>query len=233
MTAPAGYGKTTLLAELADSTPRTVWYTLSSSDHDPVVFLSHLIAGLRPFLPALAAVSTDAYHHSGRPSPAALESLTAAIVNAVYTSGRLVHVVLDDLHLVAEERAVSRTINWLVQHAPRQLHFILSSRSAPRLPALPRLSAGGDVLNISDEDLRFTQDEIQLLLAAQGLDLSPQELVSVEEETEGWVLGVQLVTQYLSNGGDVEAFRAGLSQLGLGYSSNLRRRCCCASREPA
>jgi len=211
VTAPAGYGKTTMLAELADSTPRTVWYTLSSSDHDPVVFLSHLIAGLRPFLPALAAVSTDAYHHSGRPSPAALESLTAAIVNAVYTSGRLVHVVLDDFHLVAEERTVSRTINWLVQHAPRQLHFILSSRSTPRLPALPRLSAGGDVLNISDEDLRFTQDETQLLLAAQGLDLSPQKLVSVEEETEGWVLGLQLVTQYLSNGGDVEAFRAGLS----------------------
>lgn len=194
VSAPAGYGKTTLLAELsralAQSGTIICWYALDSSDNDPNLFGSYLVAGLGEALQietALAPVARQLRSSSG----ITMEKIFPNIINAVISKGQECLLVLDDYHLITSP-AVHSALTFLLDHLPENMRVIVGSRSDPPLP-LARLRARGQLAEIRVADLRFTSDEAaEFLTDTMGLGLPSEAIAEIEARTEGWVTGLQL-----------------------------------------
>ena len=199
--APAGWGKTTLIADWLHHDGRNAgWVSLDQGDDDVMRFWRYLLLAARKTddttgtaaLRRLDAVSADVERDV---LPVFLNELTAA-------RGEVV-VVLDDYHLVSS-RSVHRSVAELLDHAPPQLHLVLSSRTDPPLP-LSRLRVGGDLLELRAEHLRFTDDEAaDLLNRASGPALSGQDVQRLVARTEGWAAGLQLAALRLADRADRE-----------------------------
>lgn len=202
--AAAGYGKTTMLGELAAGSQPLLWYTLSSADSDPVLFLAHLIEGARSLSGGARGYSRLSLDISGR----SVEQMQAALVELLVRQDAGTTIVIEDVHAVNEDQQLVRVLDWLLRHAPRNVRFVLSSRLRPRLPFLPKLRASKQLLSIDEQVLRFTSVEVKAFMQSRGIFLSDDEVRSLTDQTEGWVLGLQLAEQFLSSGGAVADFRA-------------------------
>ena len=155
--APAGYGKTVLLAEWTRGGARSVgWLSLDAGDNDPVRFWRHALVALEPVRPA---ISERVGPLAGPPAPPTFEPLVTALINDVVADPAADEglLVLDDYHLIGSE-AVHDSIGFLLEHRPPQLHLVLASRSDPPLP-LARLRARGELAEVRAADLRFTVGE--------------------------------------------------------------------------
>ncbi len=206
--APAGYGKTTLLVEWAQSLLKkgvaVAWYALDPSDDDPLPFSSYLIAS---FLQALGPITElTQIAQLVRSSPEIeLQRILPAVINAVLSSGRECVLILDDYHLISAP-PIHSAMAFLLEHLPENLRIAIGSRSDPPLP-LARLRARGQLLEIRAASLRFTTDETtQFLNEVMRLELSPKGVTALEERTEGWVAGLQLAALSLSGRADKERF---------------------------
>ena len=219
LSAPAGFGKTTLLSEWianlrvarADSRgtaarspnedqkpdlqQRVAWVSLDEGDNDPVRFWSYVIAALARLQPGLGK-DARALLHSPQPPPS--EAVLTALINelavlrppAGLPRGSYV-LVLDDYHTI-EARPIHHGMAFLLEYLPAQMRVVVSSRADPPLP-LPRLRAEGQLLELRVEDLRFTSDEAAAFLnQVMGLDLSAADVAALEARTEGWIAGLQL-----------------------------------------
>ena len=192
ISAPAGFGKTTLLSEWRmihrGSEFPLAWVSLEEADNDPSRFLSYLIAALH----AIEADTGEAIRNSLRsPQPPRIESVITAPINEIAAIPKDFALVLDDYHVIANE-ALHYTISSLVDHLPPQAHLIIASRVDPPLP-LASLRARGQMVEIRADDLRFTPEESAAFLrGAMGLDLPGESIVALEERTEGWIVGPQL-----------------------------------------
>lgn len=208
--APAGYGKTTLLAEWAGSLQRNgvaaAWYALDTSDDDPIPFGSYLIASLIQALGPISELAQTA--RLLRSSPQVdLQRILPAVINAVISSDRDCVLILDDYHLISAP-AIHSAIAYLLEHLPENLCIAIGSRSNPPLP-LARLRARGKLLEIRTAHLRFAAGETaQFLNEVMRLDLSPEGVATLEERTEGWVAGLQLAALSLAGRADKERFIA-------------------------
>ncbi|HEX6300468.1 MAG TPA: LuxR C-terminal-related transcriptional regulator [Acidimicrobiia bacterium] len=209
LSAPAGFGKTSLLAEWARDSDRPVaWLSLDSGDNDPVRFWRHVAASLDRAIPG----STGS---AGDPSPAtppALEEWLTGLINAVTAQQHPVVVVLDDYHLV-EARSVNASMLFLLDHLPPGLRVVLTTRSDPTLP-LARFRVRGQLAELRANDLRFTSDEAQALLdVAVGPDVvMPEGAAAIlNSRTEGWAAGLQLAGLSLQTASDVEGLIASFS----------------------
>jgi LuxR family maltose regulon positive regulatory protein len=203
VSAPVGYGKTTLVAEwAAGSVPPVGWFTLDVGDNDPLSFLSYLVAALR------SPSSTSG--HVRQPFPArdvegSGERVLDAAINEVTEMAQDRILVLDDYHQVRNER-VTQLLAYLIDHQPRNLHLVLVTRVDPAL-RLGRLRARGELLEVRAHDLRFTEDEAaEFLTRAMGLHLDPCSIHKLTQRTEGWIGGLQLAALSLQGRDDVEAF---------------------------
>ncbi|MCU0521823.1 MAG: LuxR C-terminal-related transcriptional regulator [Anaerolineae bacterium] len=187
--APAGYGKTTLLAQWVRRCQVPVgWVTLDSSDSDLSQFMRYFQAALRSVDPEVGRTTTEAFQAL---RPASGAGIWAPLVNAIAASGRPFVVVLDDYHEVVEP-AVHQAVEYLVEHIPGTLHLIIASRADPPL-ALARLRARGHLTELRLHDLRFTAEEIADFLSnVMGLDLSVQDVAALEARTEGWIASLQM-----------------------------------------
>jgi len=189
LTAPAGYGKTTLLGEwAAQRTPRVAWLSLDRGDNDQRRFLGHVIAAIQRLHP-----------HVGRAILANLQSPDFADAVSILTS--LLHeiaaleepftLVLDDFHCI-EQREVHEALAFLVEHLPETIHLVISSRTDPPV-ALPRMRVRQQMQEITASDLRFSSEEAeQFFRDVMNLELSHSEVVTLHSRTEGWVAGLQL-----------------------------------------
>lgn len=202
--APAGYGKTTLLTEWAQSLMKKgtaiAWYALDPSDDDPIPFMSYLVTG---FIQALGPIpELIQITQLLRSSPEMdLQRILPIVINAITLSGRDCMLFLDDYHLIGAP-AIHSAIAYILEHLPENLHIAIGSRADPPLP-LARLRARGQLLEIRTDGLRFGVDETaQFLNEIMQLELSPAEITALEERTEGWVAGLQLVALSLSGGAD-------------------------------
>jgi LuxR family maltose regulon positive regulatory protein len=194
LSAPAGFGKTTLLAMwchtlAAQRGTAVAWLALEESDNDPARFLAYLAR-------ALAQALTPERLDGVAPSPiepiaGTTETVLIQLVNAIATSSRDLVLVLDDYHLISAP-AVHTAVNFLLEHLPNQACLAIGSRSDPPLP-LARLRAREQLVELRASDLRFTPDEIQAFLAASNLALTPSDLHAIGAYVEGWPAGVQLV----------------------------------------
>ena len=209
LSAPAGYGKTTLLCQLGDPSTaarlsiipkdrdsmlwrRMAWLTLDEGDNDPVLFLHYLLAALRTVVPdcgnAAGAVLSE-FVGSG----VQVQQVIAALVNDLLESEPAPFVlVLDDLHRIAEA-AVFALLDYLLTHLPPPMHIVIATRADPPL-SLARLRARGQLAELRLADLRFTDDETaRFLNGALGLELSPADLETLYRCTEGWAAGLRLL----------------------------------------
>jgi LuxR family transcriptional regulator, maltose regulon positive regulatory protein len=210
ISAPAGFGKTTLLSEwrmlhLGGEYPLT-WVSLEEADNDPTRFLSYLIAALQ----VIEANVGEAVLASLRsPQPPPTESVLTALINDIASIPEDFALVLDDYHLIAHE-AVHGAVTFLLDHLPPQAHLVISSRADPPLP-LARLRARGQMTEIHADDLRFTPEEtVAFLRGSMGLDLPEGSVAALEERTEGWIAGLQLAALSMRGREDISGFIATL-----------------------
>jgi ATP/maltotriose-dependent transcriptional regulator MalT len=207
MSAPAGYGKTTLLAhwqQVEEADLSFAWVSLDEQDNDPVRLWRHIAEALHLAAPpedfgadVLAGMSV-----TGR---RLIETSLPLIINRLAELPREVVLVLDDYQFVTEEDS-HETVNFFVEHLPANAHLVLSSRTDPPLP-LGRLRARGEMNEIRTEQLAFTEDEADYLLNEKmGLDLGPDDLSVLLERTEGWPAGIYLASLTLRMREDKHAF---------------------------
>jgi len=206
VSAPAGFGKTTLLAQwLAESDMPVAWLSLEAGDNEPVRFLSYLIAALQTLDPHLGAVALTLLQ---MPHPAAAETVLTLLTNDVASHGRDggdFALVLDDYHVI-DAKPIDDAITYLVDHLPPHMHLVIATREDPPLP-LARLRVGGHLTEVRAVDLRFTPSEAaEFLNQGMGLNLEAQDIARLSTRTEGWIAGLQLAAISLQGQQDATGF---------------------------
>lgn len=200
---PAGFGKSSLLADWVRSDGRPVgWLSLDAGDNDPVRFWRHVAAALDGVRPGIA---DRAGAHLTAASSACLDGAVTTLVNELSGSVDEVALVVDDYHLI-EAPEVHRSLQFLLDHLPPALHLVVASRSDPPLP-LARLRARGQLTELRAGDLRFTHGETaELLRRTAGRELPAAVVAALGERTEGWAAGLQLAALSLQGRRDVTRF---------------------------
>jgi LuxR family maltose regulon positive regulatory protein len=196
ISAPAGFGKTTLLSTwLAECQCPVAWVTLDAGDNDPVRFLSYVIAALQSVSPGIGEAAQVLLHSPQLPP---LEPVLAVLINELCTQRDLGDpnsypclLVLDDYHVI-DAPAVHNAVAFLVDSLPPYVNVVITTRADPPLP-ISRWRSRGHLVEVRHHNLRFTADETALLLnEVMGLNLSTEEITLLEARTEGWIAGLQL-----------------------------------------
>jgi LuxR family maltose regulon positive regulatory protein len=189
ISAPAGFGKSTLLSEWTLGLGRPVaWLSLDDGDNDPTRFLTYLVAALRTIAPTIGEGTLGALQSSQLPPT---EGLLVALLNELTTISDPFVLVLDDYH-VLDAKPVDQALSFLIDHLPPHMHLVIVTREDPHLP-LARLRARAQLTEVRASDLRFTPSEAAAFLnQAMGLTLSAEDIAALERRTEGWIAGLQL-----------------------------------------
>jgi LuxR family maltose regulon positive regulatory protein len=214
VSAPAGFGKTTLLAEwLAAGSarptnePSAAWLSLDQGDNDPATFWTYVIAALQTVAPGVGA---DTLTLLQEPQPPPIESVLTTLLNDLDAIASDILLVLDDYHVI-DARDVQDGMAFLLDHLPPQLHLVIASRADPALP-LARLRARDELVEVRAAELRFTPDEAATYLnEMMGLVLTAQDVAALEGRTEGWIAALQLAALSIQGRDDVAAFIAGFA----------------------
>jgi LuxR family maltose regulon positive regulatory protein len=204
--APAGFGKTTLLAGwLAEATGVerwAGWVSLDASENEPALFWAYVIRALQQGHPA---VGTHALALLQSPQPPPIESVLTALINEIDAIDADCLLVLDDYHVI-EAAAVHGAVAFLLDHLPPRMHLVLASRAEPPLP-LARLRARGELTELRAADMRFTLDEASAYLnQVMALGLSAVDTATLERRTEGWIAGLKLAALSMQGRADVRGF---------------------------
>jgi LuxR family transcriptional regulator, maltose regulon positive regulatory protein len=205
---PAGFGKTSLLADWARRSQEPVaWLSLDEADNDPTRFWRYVAAALDG---AGTGLGERLAPLLGGPQPVAPEVVVTALVNTLAAHPDQVALVLDDYHLI-DAPPVHQSLALLLERPPPQLRLVVASRADPPLP-LARLRARGQLVELREGDLRFTLQETAALLGeATGLQLPAASLAALEARTEGWAAGLQLAGLSLRGQADPAGFVATFS----------------------
>ncbi|HEU4494465.1 MAG TPA: hypothetical protein VFR69_09750, partial [Rubrobacteraceae bacterium] len=212
ISAPAGFGKTTLLVEWLkgseDGDQSVAWVSLDEGDNDPVRFLSYLVAALGRTVGEGFGESVLATLRS--PEPPRMEAVLGALINEFADLPGEVAVILDDYHAIDSE-GVHTIVSFLLEHLAPNVHLVISSRIDPPLP-LSRLRARNQMMELDAADLTFTPEEAASFLnTVMRLDLSAEDVAMLEERTEGWIAGLQLAALSMRDRQDVSAFISAFS----------------------
>jgi LuxR family maltose regulon positive regulatory protein len=210
VSAPAGFGKTTLLTEwlaAAAADGRSVgWLSLDERDNDPASFWTYLVAGLQTAAPGVGAGALALLRSARSP----VDAVLATLLNALHAVPDDVVLVLDDYHVI-EAHDVQEGMAFLLEHLPPQIHLVIAGRADPALP-LARLRGRGELVEVRAADLRFTPDEaVAYLNGVMGLLLTARDVAALEERTEGWIAALQLAALSLQGRDDAAAFIAGFA----------------------
>ncbi len=221
ISAPAGFGKTTLLAEwqhalALTSIPssigrgepgaraRVAWLSLDEGDNDSVRFWRYVVAALQTIDASFGQVAQAALESSQPPPP---EPLVTALINDVAAFSSPIILVLDDYHAI-EAESIHTGLDFLLDHLPSQLHLVITSRADPPL-SLARRRARRELTEIRTADLRFTtQEAAEFLNTYMGLGLSAEDVTALESRTEGWIVGLHLAALSLQGRTDKHDFVA-------------------------
>lgn len=219
ISAPAGFGKTTLVSEwvAACGLPVT-WLSLDEADSDPTRFLTYLIAALRTVAPGIGEGLMPLLQSPQAPP---VEATLTALLNEITSVPTDFLLVLDDYHVIdnkatvsgdrgsnseaAGSRGVDYAVAFLIEHLPPQMHLAIATREDPPLP-MARLRARDQLTELRAADLRFTPSEAASFLNAMGLDLSEEEINALDTRTEGWIAGLQLAAISLQGHNDTGGF---------------------------
>lgn len=203
ISAPAGFGKTTLVGEWAAGCGRPVaWLSLDEADNDPTRFLTYLVSALQTSMPNIGEGVLDALQ---APQPPPTESILTSLLNEISTVPDKFILVLDDYHLV-DARPVDYAITFLLEHLPPQMHVAITTREDPNLQ-LARFRVRNQLTELRAADLRFTPSEAaEFLNQVMGLNLTTEDVSALESRTEGWIAGLQLAALSMKGQQDVHGF---------------------------
>jgi LuxR family maltose regulon positive regulatory protein len=206
VSAPAGFGKTTMLVEWLEERSgderSLVWVSLDDSDNDPASFLAYLVTALQDFEEGIGEGIMASLRSPDLPP---IETLVGALINELAGAEGEVTVVLDDYHLI-NSGPVQEAVLFFLEHLPENVRLVIATRTEPPLP-LPKLRASDQVTEIRAADLRFTSDEAAAFLKdVMGLSLSAGDVAALEEITEGWVAALQLAALSMQDREDVSGF---------------------------
>ena len=226
--APAGFGKTTLLADWltklrienaelrkrgqTDNTSfsnfnsqfKVAWLALDARDSDPAVFLRYLVAALQLLAPAVGTTTLTLLQSPQPPQP---ETLLTVLINDLDTLPQHSILVLDDYHTL-KSPAIQQAVSFLIDHLPPALHLVIATREDPPLP-LARLRACRQIAELRAEQLRFTAEEAATFLTElMGLPLTTADIAALETRTEGWIAGLQLAALAMQDRADYTGFMA-------------------------
>jgi LuxR family transcriptional regulator, maltose regulon positive regulatory protein len=203
ISAPAGFGKTTLVSEWVAMCERPVaWLSLDEGDNNPIRFLTYLVAALQTIAPKMGAGVLAALQ---APQPPPTESLLTALLNEITTVQDHFVLILDDYHVI-DSRPVGDALTFLLEHLPPQMHLVIASREDPHLP-LARLRARDQLTELRAADLRFTSAEAaEFLNRVMGLSLPADDISALDTRTEGWIAGLQLAALSMQGRSDTASF---------------------------
>jgi LuxR family maltose regulon positive regulatory protein len=207
VSAPAGFGKTTLISEWARQKQpevRTAWVSLDEGDNDPVRFWDYFIAALKTLRPDFGNKILQWLHSSQPPSH---EPLLNLLINEISSMPVDFVAVLDDYHLI-DTQQIHNGITYLLEHMPARMHLVIASRTDPPLP-LARFRGKGTMLAIGTDDFRFSlEDAASLMKELKTPELSTQDIAALNERTEGWAVGLKMAALSLSGQKDIPGFIA-------------------------
>jgi ATP/maltotriose-dependent transcriptional regulator MalT len=205
ISAPAGFGKTTLLSEWHAGNGRfypAAWLSLDAGDNDPQRFLVYLTAALETIKPGQFGNTSSLLQ---APAPPPLDSILSCLIDELSSFPEDMILVLDDLHMI-NAQPIQAALSFLVDHLPTQVHLVILTRSDPLLP-LARLRARNQLIEIRAEHLRFTLDEATIFLKkVMGLALSGDDIAALEYRAEGWIAGLQLAALSMQGREDLHGF---------------------------
>jgi LuxR family maltose regulon positive regulatory protein len=208
LSAPAGFGKTTLLCSwiggLSDDGRPSAWLSLDTSDNDPARFWRYLVTAVDKIQPGSGDTALALL---GSPQAPPIEAILTTMLNELGDSSADAVLVLDDYHLIYSQ-VIHEALAFLIEHLPPRMHLVIATRADPPLP-LPRLRACGELTEARASDLRFTSEEAATFLnQVMGLELSAQDIAELEKRTEGWVAGLQMAALAMTGRDDVAGFVA-------------------------
>jgi LuxR family maltose regulon positive regulatory protein len=205
VSAPAGFGKTSLISELVND-PRegrhVSWVHLDENDNGLTHFLGYVIAALQTHHPDIGEASL-----SGLQSvpPVPIEAILTSLINEIDTLGGQIILVLDDYHLI-DASSIHESVGFLIEHLPAHMCLVIVTRIDPPLP-LHRLRARGQMMEIRAQDLRFSREEMRSLLEGMlGMKFAAEDIAALDARVEGWAAGLQMVALSLQGKRDVHQF---------------------------
>ncbi|NIK74987.1 LuxR family maltose regulon positive regulatory protein [Paenibacillus castaneae] len=203
VTAPAGYGKTSLVREwLAECLQPVAWLSLDKADNDPVRFLKYFITALQTTEENIGAGMLALLQSS---QSLRVESIITALINEITAIPHHIILVLDDYHVI-DSRPIDNAISILLEHMPPKMHLVIITREDPQLP-LARLRVRDQLIEVRTPDLRFTFNEAaEFLGEVMGLNLSSESITLLESRTEGWIAGLQLAALSMKGHKDPDSF---------------------------
>ena len=203
ISAPSGFGKTTLISEWIPNCKRPVaWLSLDEGDNDLTRFLVYIVAGLQTIA---TGIGKEIFGVLQNPQPPPTEIILTSLLNEIATIPSDFIFVLDDYHVI-ESQAVDSALTFLIDHLPQQMHIVITTREDPDLP-ISRLRARGQLTELRAADLRFTPGEAaEFLDRVMGLDLSAEDIGILDTRTEGWIAGLQLAALSMKDHQDVPGF---------------------------
>jgi ATP/maltotriose-dependent transcriptional regulator MalT/DNA-binding SARP family transcriptional activator len=213
VTADAGYGKTTLLADFARrSRLPTLWYRLDEDDRNWVSFVNYVVTAGRQIDPGFASATSGLLRELATAGPSR-GTIVETLIRELQQLARGAVLILDDYHLIDDVPDVRSIIREVITRAPERLTLVFASRREPTIP-VARLRAQGEVAELTTDDLRFDRDETERLFReSYGRPLEADVLTDLSQRTEGWAASLQLVQSALRDrsAADVRAFIRGLS----------------------
>jgi len=203
ISAPPGFGKTTLVSEWIPGCERaTAWLSLDEGDNDPMRFLAYLVAAFQTISPNIGAGVLGSLQS---PQPPPTDLMLTFLLNDISAIPEKFTLVLDDCHVIDAE-PVENALSFLIEHMPPQMHLVITTREDPKLP-LPRLRVRGQLTELRISDLRFTPLEAaEFLNQVMGLKLTADHIAILEESTEGWIAGLQLAALSMQGRDDIPGF---------------------------
>jgi LuxR family maltose regulon positive regulatory protein len=203
ISAPAGFGKTTLVSDWIGACKKPVaWVSLDEGDNDPARFITYVVAALQA---VKAGIGEGLLAALQSPQPLQIETILITLVNEISTIPNHFLLVLDDYHSI-DSPAVDGALTFLIEHQPPQMHLLISTREDPDLP-LARLRARGQCTELRAADLRFTTAEAaEFLNLVMGLTLTEADIAALEARTEGWIAGLQLAAISMRGQQDTAGF---------------------------
>jgi LuxR family transcriptional regulator, maltose regulon positive regulatory protein len=206
VSAPAGYGKTTLVSAWASTSQLPVaWLTLDEDDNDPARFLTYVIAATQRIQPDLGQEILSLLQSD---QPPAIINLLPALINQLDNIQAGFFLVLDDYHVITSPD-IHKAITFVIDHQPPQMHLLLATRIDPPLP-LPRLRGRGQLTELRQADLRFSEEEAVVFLKQDaGIELTSTDVNVLVNRTEGWIAGLQIAALSMRNKKDISSFIEG------------------------
>lgn len=203
ISAPAGFGKTTVVSDWIDQNKiPAAWFSLDNGDNDPVDFLSYIISGIQSIHSSFGQSALKLLNSPNTPS---CESIASLLINEILTIKQNFLLVLDDFHLI-KSNEVLKLVTYFLQHIPGNIHIVILTRSDPAL-SVSRLRSQHQLVELRSSDLSFSANDISILFNKKlKIGLSIDDVYSLETKTEGWIAGLQLTALSMQGRENISEF---------------------------